>query len=128
MLAGAPSSEIVRVIIIIVFAAVTMFLRATKKPTPSRPGPGAGAPPAKPLDAIREAMRQASEQQQARARQPKGPFQSSTLTPPPLSESLKLDSFNQPPAIKPESPVVPSLLLLALFACLCYMAYRYFAG
>jgi hypothetical protein len=72
-------------------------------------------------------MRQASEQQ-ARARQSKSPFQSSTLAPPPLSESLKLDSFNQPPSIKPESPVVPSLLLLALFGCLCYMAYRYFAG
>jgi len=127
MLAGAPSSEIVRIVIIIVFAAVTMFLRATKKPIPSRPAPGTGAPPAKPLDAIREAMRQASEQQ-ARARQSKDPFQSSTLAPPPMSESLKLDSFNQPPAIKPESPVLPTLLLLALFACVCYMVYRYFAG
>jgi hypothetical protein len=127
MLAGAPGSEIVRIIIIIVFAAVTLFLRATKKPTPSRPAPGAGAPRTTPLDSIREAMRQASEQQ-ARARQRQDPFQSSTLAPPPVSESLKLDSFNQPPSIKPESPIVPSLLLLALFACLCYMAYRYFAG
>ncbi len=127
MLASAPGPEIVRVIIIIVFAAVTLFLRATKKATPSRPAPGPGSPRPAPLDAIREAMRQASEQQ-ARARQSQDPYQSPTLVPPRFSEPMKVDSFNQPPAIKPESPVVPSLLLLALFACLCYMFYRYFAG
>jgi hypothetical protein len=38
------------------------------------------------------------------------------------------EPFQQPPAIKPESSFVPSLLLLALVVCLCMIAYRYWAG
>jgi hypothetical protein len=116
MLASAPSSELIRVIVIIAFAAMSLILRAKKKPDAARSAPG--RPPTTPLDTIREAMRQGAEQ--GRVRRQQSPFQSAS---PQLS-----DSFNQPPAIKPESPVFPSLLLLALFACLCYMAYRYFAG
>lgn len=115
MLASAPNSEIVRVVIIILFALVTLVLRAKKKPTASRPAPSPSR--TTPLDTLREAMRQGAEQ--GRARQQQSPF---SAAPPRLG-----DSFNQPPAIKPESPVLPSLLLFALFVCLCYMAYRYFA-
>jgi hypothetical protein len=116
MLASAPNSELVRVVIIAAFALFTLVLRAIKKPTPTPPARGTGAPRSNPVDAIREAMRQASEQ--ARTGRPPSPFQAE---PPQVR-----DSFPQPPAIKPESPVLPTLLLVALFVCLCYMAYLHF--
>jgi hypothetical protein len=117
MLASAPNSELVRVVIIAAFALFTLVLRAIKKPTPTPPPRGAGTPRTNPMDAIREAMRQASEQ--ARTGRPPMPFQDE---PPQVR-----DSFPQPDAIKPESPILPTLLLVALFVCLCYMAYHYFA-
>lgn len=113
-----PNSELIRVVIIVIFVAISVILRAAKKPTPVPPPRGAAAPRPNPLDSLREAMRQASDQ--ARAGRPQSPFQSE---PPQVR-----DSFPQPPAIKPESPILPSVLLFALFICLCYMAYRYFAG
>lgn len=117
MFASAPNSELVRVVIIAAFAVFTLVLRAIKKPTPTPPSRGTAAPRTNPMDAIREAMRQASEQ--ARTGRPSTPFQAE---PPQVR-----DSFPQPPAIKPESPVLPTLLLVALFVCLCYMAYLHFA-
>ncbi len=117
MFASAPNSEVIRVVVIAAFAVITLVLRAIKKPTPTPPPRGTGVPRANPMDAIREAMRQASDQ--ARTGRPQSPFQSA---PPQVR-----DSFPQPPPIKPESPVLPTLLLVALFVCLCYMAYRYFA-
>lgn len=117
MFASAPNSELVRIVIIAAFAVFTLVLRAIQKPTPIPPPRGTGVPRSNPIDALREAMRQASDQ--ARTGRPQTPFPS---TPPQMR-----DSFPQPPAIKPESPVLPTLLLVALFVCLCYMAYHYFA-
>jgi hypothetical protein len=113
----------IRAAIIVLFLVITTFLRArqlSKTPKPvSRPG---NAPS---LDAVREAMRQASETAQRRRNE--------TLLreehPVPDGEPLKLnEAFKQPPTIQPESSFLPSLLLLALLVCLCLMAYRYWVG
>jgi hypothetical protein len=111
----APSSELIRVVVIILFFAISVIFRARKNPMPAKPATGAAK--ASPLDTLRVAMRQASEQNRARQKNPAdnaSPFQ--------MQESVQ-----QPPTIEPESSIVPSLLLFALFACLCFMAYRYFA-
>jgi hypothetical protein len=121
----APNSELIRVVVIILFFAISVIFRARKKPTPAKPG--AGAPSTSPLDVLRESMRQASDQARARRTQfPSTGFPSREF--PSKSAPLQPDQpFQQPPTIQPESSFVPSLLLLALFACLCFMAYRYFA-
>jgi hypothetical protein len=114
MPARAPQ-ELIRLVVIIAFFAISFILRAAKARS-NKPAP---APPARPtpLDAVREAMRKASEQART------GQSAPNPTEPPQLLESLP-----QPPAITPESSIVPSLLLLALLVCLGLMAYRYFAG
>jgi hypothetical protein len=79
-------------------------------------------------DVFREAMRQRAEQ--TRARQSEQPVDvddvgSEVVQ---VGEEFREPPFQQPPKIEPESSFVPSLLLLALLACLCLMAYRYWAG
>ena len=117
MPARAPSSELIRVVVIIAFFLLSIIMNARKKAraTKQAPGPSAGTP----LDSIREALRQAAEQ--ARARRGEPPTGAEPL---PLPQSF---SQSQPPTIQPESSMIPTLLLLALLVCICLMAYRFFA-
>jgi len=118
----APNSELIRVVVIILFFAISVIFRAKKKPGTTTPVKREGM--GSPLEALSmakrqlsEAKRRAAEDARASRRQPPtelGPFQ--------MQEFVQ-----QPPTIEPESSIVPSLLLFALFACLCFMAYRYFA-
>lgn len=117
MLASLPNSEIIRIAIIVIFAVVTLLSRFAKKTAPPRPTSSPGTSGTTPWETLRQAMRQGAEQ--GRPIQQPRPFQ----VPPPQLR----DSFNQPPATQPESSFLPSLLLLALFVCLCLIAYRYFA-
>jgi len=92
--------------------AAQIFRVMTKQPKPvQRDRPGL------PLDALREAKRrieQERDRQQLRLSEPK-----------PLQPSEQLQ---QPPTVAPESSWFPSLLLLALLACLCLMVYRLWTG
>lgn len=123
---AALNPALIRALLIVLFVVITQLVRAAKmsKTAPPKPTAQAGAPKAAPLgDAFREAMRQRAEQ--IRARQSGQPLQDEPDEAEPLSSDAP---FAQPPKIEPESSFVPSLLLLALLACLCLMAYRYWAG
>jgi hypothetical protein len=113
----AFNPAMIRVVVIVLFVIISQFLRARKRSQSPKPTLSAGTAKASPLDEMREAMRQAADQ--ARARRGQSPVD----TEPQLSQELQ-----QPPTIEPESSFIPSLLLMALFACLCFMAYRYWAG
>lgn len=121
---AALNPALIQALLIIVFLVITQIMRAAKRSKGAQTGAQTGVGTGSPLtDALREAMRQRAEQ--ARARQGAPPVQEG----PGETELLQLDEeFQQPPTIQPESSIVPSLLLLALFACLCLMAYRYWAG
>jgi hypothetical protein len=108
----------IRVVVIVLFLIITQVLRARKKSQPSKPTLGEGTGRASSLEMLREAMRQVSDQ--ARTRQGESPVDGEPLQ---LSQELQ-----QPPTIEPESSLIPSFLLVALLACLCLMAYRYWAG
>lgn len=122
----------IRIVVIVLFVIISQFLRAKKRSQSPAPTPSGGTAKASPLDAMREAMKQAADQ--ARARRGPGPMGTGSVdtgsldtgsleTVPQLSQELE-----QPSSIQPESSFIPSALLLALFACLCFMAYRYWAG
>ncbi len=116
---AALNPTLIRVLLIVLFLVITQIMRAartskTGKP-PARPGAATGSPLS---DSLREAMQQRADQ--ARARQSERPAEGELLQ---MSEQVQ-----QPPKIQPESSFIPSLLLLALLACLCLMAYRYWAG
>ncbi len=111
--AVAFDPALIRIVFIAVLTAAAYFIRATRAPRPAkRDGMGS------PLEGLREARRQLSEQGLARKQQP--PSEAEPLRP---GEQLQ-----QPPKIQPESSWLPSLLLLALLACLCLMAYRQWGG
>jgi hypothetical protein len=126
---------LIRTLLIVLFVVITQIMRAAKMSKTAKPGtakPGATAKPDARSgagtgmqlgDALREAMRQRAEQ--ARARQSEQPVQAVRSEAEPLAFD---EPFQQPPKIEPDSSIVPSLLLLALLACLCLMAYRYWAG
>jgi len=117
MPARAPSSELIRVVVIIAFFLLSIIMNARKKARATKPAPGQSG--GTPLDSIREAMRQASEQARARRGQPP-----TGAEPLPLPQSF---SQTQPPTIQPESSMIPTLLLLSLLVCIALMAYRFFA-
>jgi len=107
---------LIRVILIVLFVAVTQILGARKRANAPKPTPGTRK--GSPLEVLRESMRQASDQ--ARTGQGKGQIEGEALQ---ISQQLQ-----QPSTIEPESSFIPSVLLVALLACLCLMAYRYWAG
>jgi hypothetical protein len=107
---------LIRLILIVLFVVITQILGARKRA--NAPKPAQGTRKGSPLEVLRESMRQASDQ--ARTGQGKGPIEGEALQ---LSQQLQ-----QPSTIEPESSLIPSVLLVALFACLCLMAYRYWAG
>jgi|SRR5476651_1365989 hypothetical protein len=109
--------SLIRAVLIVLFLVVTFVLRARKLQGSTKPGTRAKGPQLG--ESLREAMRQAAEQ--ARARK-SGQTVEGELTRP------SDEPFEQPPKIQPESSFIPSLLLLALAACLCLIAYRYWAG
>jgi hypothetical protein len=115
------NSTLIRFVLIVLFLAITQIFRAVMAPRKPKPAAGGGAGNGKRTgDLLREALRQSPEQASApRSMQPTPPerFQ--------ISERSPL--LQQPPKIGPESSFVPSFLLLALFVCLCAMAYRYWA-
>jgi hypothetical protein len=123
MRAAAINSDLIRPILVMLFFVVALILRASemaKRSKAAKAARGADTITRKEtsFEMLREAMRQAAEQ--ARIRRGGDPRQ---------AEALQMgEQFQAPPTIEPESSIVPSLLLLALLACLCLMAYRYWAG
>jgi hypothetical protein len=131
---AAFNSDLIRPLLIVLFLVITQILRAAKMSKTAKPSartgadtaPAAAAP--KLTNAFREAMRRRAEQ--ARSQQGGQPVQAepTEAEPPQFVEGFQQPPFQQPATIQPESSIVPSLLLLALLACLCLMAYRYWAG
>ena len=119
---AAINPSLIRLVLVVLFVVFFQLLRAAKMSRGSNPVPGRNAGKGSQLgEALREAMRQAAE----RERQSRSPAdQDQTQS----REEFRLPPFQQPPAIKPESSFIPSLLLLALLGCLVLMAYRYWAG
>jgi hypothetical protein len=112
----ALNPAMIRVVLIVLFVLVSQILRFRKMS--KAPKPPTSASKGSPMEALRESMRQASEQ--ARARQGKTPAEGGVLQP--------IEQLQMPSKIEPESSFIPSMLLVALLACLCLMAYRYWAG
>ncbi len=138
---AALNPSLIRPLLIVLFLVITQILRAAKvSKTPSKtppktmsetanPGTRTGVGTATQLgDVFREAMRQRAEQ--TRARQSQQPVNVDVVGSEvvQVGEEFHEPPFQPPPKIEPESSFVPSLLLLALLACLCLMAYRYWAG
>ena len=115
------NAMLIRVVLIVGFLVAMQIFRAVMTPKKSKPAAGNGAGSGSPTgDLLREALRQSPSQARApRSAQPPPPERFQISEPSPL--------LRQPPKIGPESSFVPSFLLLALFACLCAMAYRYWA-
>lgn len=112
------NAELIRVVLIVLVLMITLLLRARKMPRNSKPVPGSDAgKESRPGDSPRPAPHQFSWEARApRSDQPLSPDRFR------VSEPLR-----QPSKIEPESSFVPSFLLLALVACLCVVAYRYWA-
>lgn len=118
---------LIRVVLIALFFIVPLVLRAARLSASSKPASSAGERKKSPLESLREAMLQAAEQagtaQNGKpAEKPAGEVRAA------FQQPSKIGDLRQPPAIGPESSFIPSLLLLALLACLFLMAYRYWAG
>ncbi len=117
---AALNPSLIRALLIVLFLVITQIMRAAKMSKTAKPGTRTGAGTGIQLgDVLREAMRRRVEQARG---QSELPLQRSKAEPRRIDEPLQ-----QPPKIEPESSFVPSLLLLALLACLCLMAYRYWA-
>ncbi len=123
MRGAALNPSLIRALLIVLFLVITQIMRAAKLSKTAKPGTRTGAGTGIQLgDALREAMRRRGERARGQSELPLQGEQSK-------AEPRRLDEpFQQPPKIEPESSFVPSLLLLALLACLCLMAYRYWAG
>ncbi len=115
------NATLIRVVLIVGFLAAMQIFRAVMTPKKSKPAAGSGAGKgSRTGDLLREALRQSpGEARTPRSAQPPTPERFQVSGPSPL--------LRQPSKIGPESSFVPSFLLLALFACLCAMAYRYWA-
>jgi hypothetical protein len=112
----AFNPALIRVILIVLFVVITQILAARKRANAPKPAPNTRK--GSPLEVLRESMQKAPDQ--ARAGQSKGQVDGTILE---ISQQLQ-----QPSTIEPESSLIPSVLLVALFACLCLMAYRYWEG
>ena len=120
----ALNPALIRTLVILLLLVITQILAAVKRSKTAKPSARTGVGPATQWgDALREAMRQRAEQ--ARTRLSKLPV---SEQPSQVSQEFQQPPFQQPPTIEPESSLVPSLLLLALLATLCLLAYRYWAG
>ncbi len=131
----AFNPALIRVVIIVGFLILSQFLRMRKSTPSARPAPPNPAGKQAPLELMREAMQQAKQQAQARQQnQPRPTGQAVEEFPMQVDQPQVLQDFRigeqleQPPTIQPESSLIPSVLLLALLACLFLMAYRYWAG
>ncbi|MDR3764570.1 MAG: hypothetical protein P4M01_10780 [Acidobacteriota bacterium] len=111
MFASAPDADKFRVIFLVVIALITILSQVIKQRSAQKPT----ARPAQPSP--RDAWRQAMEQIRARR-------QAQEFTIRPEAQS----SFPQPAVIRPESPIIPSLLLLALVVAVAALVYRALAG
>ena len=133
----AFNPALIRVLLIVAFLVLSQFLRMRTPAKTTKPAP---AGKQSPLELIREAMQQAKQQTQTRqSGQPLDQFRRKPgptvdefpmqIDQPQVTQDFRLgEQLQQPPSIQPESTFVPSLLLLALLACLFLMAYRYWAG
>ncbi len=118
-----PDSDaaLMRAAVIVLFVLMALILRARTMRRSSKPAVARGAGDgSQPGDLLRRALGQSSDQ----ARAPRG---GQPLTPERFQISEPFQQVQQAPKIGPESAFVPSFLLLALFVCLCAMAYRYLA-
>jgi hypothetical protein len=116
------NAALIRVVLIVLFVVATQILSARKRAASSKPvaGGDAGKAP-QPGDLLREALLKTS----GRAREPRS---DQALPVERFQISEPSQEVQQPPKIGPESAFFPSFLLLALFGCLCALAYRYWAG
>jgi len=112
----AINPTVIQALLVVLFVVVSQILGARKRA--NAPKPTQAPRTMSPMEQLRESMKQASDQ----ARSGQGDKFVA-------GEALQLnEQFQQPPKIQPESSFIPSMLLLALLACLCLMAYRYWAG
>jgi hypothetical protein len=115
------NAVLIRAVLIVLFLAIMQIFRAAMTPRKPKPAAGSGAGNgSRTGDLLREALRQAPD-----------PVGAPRNAQPPPAERFQVSEpspqLQQPPKIGPESSFVPSFLLLALFVCLCAMAYRYWA-
>jgi len=127
---AGPNPAMIRLVLIVVFLVLPYVLRAVTKSKGSKPASGTGAGKGAPLETLRETMRQAAEQARARRGQLAGRTERTEqmAAAEPLEFRQQNQQIQQAPTIEPESSWIPSMLLLALLACLCLMAYRYWGG
>ena len=107
--------ELIRTLVIVAFFVFSLVMRARKKP-PMK-GPVKPPAPARTLDLsgwLRDANR--PKPGAAPLEQPR----KDEFWPMQAPEKMRV-----PDPIQPETPWLPTLLLLALAVCLCLMAYRY---
>jgi hypothetical protein len=114
----------IRVVVLVVFLIITQIMRVVNKAKPPAKRDDQGSP----LESLRVAIRQATEQIRAGASESRADGQSPSVDEKFQQPRFQQSEFNQPPATEPESSFIPSLLLLALLGCLCLMAYRHWAG
>jgi len=136
----AFNPALIRVLIIVGFLVLSQFLRMRTPAKTTKPAPPTPSGKQSPLELMREAMQQAKQQTQARqSGQPLDQFRRKPgptvdefpmqIDQPQVTQDFRLgEQLEQPPTIQPESSFIPSVLLLALLACLFLMAYRYWAG
>ncbi len=109
----ALNPTVIQALLVVLFVVVSQILGARKRA--NAPKPATAPRKASPMELLRESMKQASDQ----ARSGQGDKFVA-------GEAVQLgEQFEQPPKVQPESSFIPSMLLLALLACLCLMAYRY---
>jgi hypothetical protein len=124
-----PNPALIRGVFIVLIVLISQILRMAKKSKASNPAAGGGGGKGSPLEVLRQVKRQASNP--ARGPRSELPVQGEPMAvaePLRFEEQQPFQQVQQPPTIGPESSLIPSLLLLALLACLCVMAYRYWAG
>ncbi len=130
----AFNPALIRVVLIVGFLILSQFLRMRKPAPGAKPAPRNPAGKQSPLELMREAMLQAKQQQARQQNQPRPTGQAVEEFPMQVDQPQVIQDFRigeqleQPPTIQPESSFIPTVLLLALLACLFLMAYRYWAG
>lgn len=111
MFASTSDKEMIRVLFLVAIVLFTIISQAMKQKGGEKPQSRPAQP--SPRDAWRQAM------EQLRARRQEQEFN--------LHPEMR-SSFPQPEAIQPESPILPSILLVALVVAVAALVYRAVAG
>jgi hypothetical protein len=115
------NAPLIQLLLVFLFVVVTQIMRARRRSGSPKPAPESDAGKApQPGDLLREMLLKSP----GRAREPRSDL---SLPVERFQISEPSQEVRQPPKIGPESALFPSFLLLALFGCLCALAYRYWA-